>query len=425
LIERSRQIIKSCLRETIGFLLYWVSCLFPRNKYIAVFGSRWGYSYSDNSKYLFEYMNEHSERMKCVWITRDKNVCEKIKSRGYRAYMEKSMLGIWYCLRAKIVVSSYHPYMDVQGFGIGGARIVQLFHGTPLKKINYDDIYASAKLRTGFINKLKLSLFPYKNPNRADILITASENEDAVNNLTTAFGIRKENIKITGLPRNDILAGNKKECSLFIAGIRKKFNLPRIIAYLPTFQHGGDGKPKMYIDDLVSAFDLINERLRSLNAVLILRLHPVLWDALGQMEGKEYLDPETHIILINNQASRIIKGHSEGLEDFYPILRDVDILITDYSSVYFDYLLLKRPVIFAQFDKGNMFRRGLYYEYDEVTPGPKAKSWEEIFNYVESLVREPGLYGEERVAIQNKFNKYNDSNSCERVYNEIRKLVCL
>ena len=110
--------------------------------------------------------------------------------------------------------------------------------------------------------------------------------------------------------------------------------------------------------------------------------------------------------------------------DVAEILPNTDILITDYSSVFFDFLLTNRPIIFAPFDYEKYITkdRELYYDYDEVTPGPKCKNWEEVLEWIVKFKENPNLFKEEREEVKNRFHKYQDGRNCERVFNEIIKL---
>ena len=95
-----------------------------------------------------------------------------------------------------------------------------------------------------------------------------------------------------------------------------------------------------------------------------------------------------------------------------------DILITDYSSVYFDFLLLDRPVIFTPFDIKEYINkdRQLYYDYDKVTPGPRCNNWNEVLIELDKILRGEDGYKKERQQINDYFNKYKDANSSKRVY---------
>jgi len=100
-------------------------------------------------------------------------------------------------------------------------------------------------------------------------------------------------------------------------------------------------------------------------------------------------------------------------------------LITDYSSIYFDYLLLDRPIIFAPFDKKVYIQedREFYFDYDKVTPGPQAINWNEVMQAIETFTINPKSYTREREIIKNKFHTYQDAQSTERVYKAICKML--
>jgi len=110
--------------------------------------------------------------------------------------------------------------------------------------------------------------------------------------------------------------------------------------------------------------------------------------------------------------------------DVAEVLANTDILITDYSSVFFDYLLTDNPIIFAPFDYEKYLTkdRELYYDYDEVTPGPKCKNWAEVLEWVFKFKDNSELYKDERKKVKDRFHKYHDNKSCDRVYKEIMKL---
>ena len=111
-------------------------------------------------------------------------------------------------------------------------------------------------------------------------------------------------------------------------------------------------------------------------------------------------------------------------EDASDLLPDMDILITDYSSVYIDYLLTGKPLIFAPFDLKEYLHndKELYYSYEQVTPGPKCKNWKDVLKWVEKYNDET-LFSSDRSLLRDSFHKYTDSRSSERVYSEILHLI--
>ena len=122
--------------------------------------------------------------------------------------------------------------------------------------------------------------------------------------------------------------------------------------------------------------------------------------------------------------NRIIYASSEQFPDTQVLLYYTNILITDYSGIYFDFLLLKRPIIFYDYDFEEYNRvRGFLFDYYEHTPGPKVKTQEELLKAIERYLENPSLDKEKRELLKNKFHKYTDGKASERVYNKIKELL--
>lgn len=94
--------------------------------------------------------------------------------------------------------------------------------------------------------------------------------------------------------------------------------------------------------------------------------------------------------------------------DPYVVLKHSDVLITDYSSIYFDFLLMDRPILFFDYDREEYEKasRELYWNYDEATPGEKVETMEELMEAIKEACH-PGeeyvrKYHEERIALRNQ-----------------------
>lgn len=110
--------------------------------------------------------------------------------------------------------------------------------------------------------------------------------------------------------------------------------------------------------------------------------------------------------------------------DLYEVLSATDILITDYSSVYFDYLLLDKPIIFATPDlKEYQEERGFCLEpFEEWTPGPKVVTQEQLQSAIRNCNKEKDQYYQARRKVRNNVHQYIDGNSSVRVWNFISSL---
>ena len=122
-----------------GNILRAVSFLVPKNKNIWIFGSWFGEKYIDNSKYFFEYINEKHLNVRAVWLTRSKKVLKFIRNRGYEAYLTYSIKGCWFSIRSGVAIIAQVLRTDLNHYALSnGTKIIQLWHGIPLKKIMYD-----------------------------------------------------------------------------------------------------------------------------------------------------------------------------------------------------------------------------------------------------------------------------------------------
>jgi len=402
---------------TVNFLRiigYHLSNIVPKNNNIWIYGARRGRDFFDNSKYFFIYMNKHHPEVKSIWLSKDKNIIKKLRKQKYEAYQTYSLKGIYLSLKAGFVILNNGVY-DVNFYLIGkNTKKIQLFHGMPLKKIGYDDKITleedkSYRKKLELFIKFRNKYFPFIDnfdptlpyvDNYDYLVATSKEN---LKRFSSAFKINEKNIILTGSPRNDALFDDLfKEKCVFIKNLSEKIQFNYVISYLPTYRDKGN------IKYIFSKFQYnpeeLNNILEKLNAIMIIKLHP--------------RDIALNIQLFEESFERIIVITDKEISDIYPLLKKTDVLITDYSSVYFDYLLLNRPIIFAPFDIDEYLTRDreLYYSYDKVTPGPKAKNWPDIIYYVSKSLKNNELKKEEREKISKIFNLFFDGRSSERLY---------
>ena len=375
----------------IKSLIYLFSRILPKDENIWLFGAWFGEKYADNSKYLFEYVNKNLPSVRAIWLTKNESVYELLSKKGYEVYYTYSILGYYYASRAAISFVST-SFDDVNVF-LPTPLVFYLGHGIPLKKLVYDDkINYKSEPEKGF--QLLRFFFPFiREPKDYDYVLASSEAD--AKNLSSAFRVDKKNVPILGLPRNDRIKKAK------LNELRTKTDLK--VIYLPTHRkEGSENFFQIFLEDI----ELINQKLNDLNTDLFIKFH--------YYHDSQEFENYSNIHFLEN-------------DDIYDIINDFDILITDYSSVYFDFLLSEKPIIFFPFDYEDYIKsdRELYYNYDEVTPGPKCLTWVEVVEWIRKFKANPDLYLEERKSIKRKFHKYEDSKSSERtvsyVYREVLK----
>lgn len=399
-------------------LAYCISYMIPRSKNIWIFGSWAGQKFADNSKYLFLYTVRNHPEIRAIWLTHSRKVAQKLSEEGYEVYEAFSVKGFLFSMRAgRVIVSSLIG--EVNEYVLGRAKKIQLWHGTALKRIRYDDEihfvpaissdYKNANnLRTliirpgSMISKVRFSDF--------DVFIAASE--ESRQKLSSAFSVKTDMVYVTGQPRNDALLGAdwlSPDEDDYLANIKGQVSYQYVFTYLPTFRDTHLGNP-----DLLERYNFdtysIQQILERLNAILIMKGH--------------FADKQLNLPTPEGVLKRIYSPSDEELPDVYPVLKHTDILITDYSGVYFDYLLLNRPIIFAPFDIHEYVEkdRKLYYDYNEVTPGPKAKDWREVFRLIEEVL-EKDEWKQQREHTCDIFNNFRDCRSSERVFKLLQQVL--
>ena len=122
-------------------------------------------------------------------------------------------------------------------------------------------------------------------------------------------------------------------------------------------------------------------------------------------------------------SDRIIVADQTMFPSVDSILGYTDILITDYSSIYFDFLLLNRPIIFLPYDLDQYTgSRGLNFDFDTNAPGLKPDNNSSFINSLKIYFEVPSTDEAERIRVRNKFNKFADDKSSERIIEKIRSL---
>ncbi len=381
---------KKLLIYVINIPLYGISKLIQKDENIWIFGSWFGEKYADNSKYLFEYVNKHHPEIRAVWLTNNTETHELLKSKKYEVYKTYSLNGYLCSAKAKFSFVCT-DFSDVNKF-IPAKIIINLWHGNPLKKVVYDDTITLHLEKYKFKRFIVKKIFPFINrPEHFNYIIASSLTESL--NLSSAFKIDITKVLVTGLPRNDVFKHNNSK------KIKK-------IIYMPTHRNEGEMDiTSLFINDI----ELINNYLKKFDIELYIKLH------FYHMQNMNLIEYSNVKLLQDDDIN----------QDIYSVMNNFDLLITDYSSIYFDYLLTDRPIIFSAFDYEEYIQndRELYYDYNEVTPGPKCKNWNEILEWIVKFKENPRLYGDERERVKNRFHRYQDSKSCERVYNTTSSLI--
>ncbi|MFA7302334.1 MAG: CDP-glycerol glycerophosphotransferase family protein [Candidatus Paceibacterota bacterium] len=326
--------------------------------------------FADNTKYLFLYMAHMHRDFHVVWLAKDRTLAATLRSRGYTAHYERSARGIWYALRAGTTVID--AYLQPENYRwSGGTRLVQLLHGKGMKKGGY----AQAPLRP------------------QDYIVVTSP---FVSSLLPATFVEQSHIIIAGYPRDDVIFSDNPGSDIGVdyatrAALANPCYKKRYL-YAPTFRRGKAGT------EVTAAFDLLHMSrwLEEHAGLLVLQLHPKYRD-----QARTLSYPNIHF--------------AED-SDIYPLLPSFDVLITDYSSIFTDYLLLDRPIVFYAYDLDDYAKNeGLAYDsYDAHTPGPKAYTYPELISALDQLFVSDA-FQHDRARIRDLYHTYSDGRASERI----------
>lgn len=394
-----------------NFLIALLTIIIPKRKEYWIFGGWFGERFADNSKYLFLYVANEVPEITPLWITRDSEIMENLRKAGYKSFLANSISGFYHSLRAKYHIIDQSVEKDINSFASPRSICVHLWHAIPFKKIGF---FATPKKENRNINpfsfeKIKKNFptvfcwcYPY--------MIATSDFSGRL--IKKAFDVEEKKMIISGFPRTDTFFTNKYEYfwnDLFLEEIIKEIKQRKkekemIFAYFPTFR---DLNTDLFLgtqktEEIVEFDEFLGEK----NVKLITKFH----------YGSVIRDIE-----FNELKNIVILDHKI---DLYPILKHIDCLITDYSSVYFDFLILNRPIIFYPYDLEQYENedRGFILDYNEYTPGRKVYNLEELKKAIIDIKDGVDSYKEERERIKKIMYKFVDGNSCDRIVKLLREM---
>ena len=387
--------MKKFARRLLGLTqipLWLLLALVPKDQARWVFGAWNGQRYGDNARSVFEEVRQNHTDIRPVWIVKNKALMQEMRANGLPVAYAYSPRGIWAQVRASVAVISHSVEWDLVATCIARRCLrVQGWHGIPIKKIGYLDEKGVSHRRAATITRL----YPHRT-DRCDLILAAGDYDQAV--FRAAFNVRLDDVVQTGYPRNDRL----------LRWSRAHQYTPQHFIYLPTLR-GGAGQ----VFDLFerSGVDLkaLDTALGAAGLQLTIKLHPA---QAMHPQDKSALDGCTNIELLPADY------------DLNVVLPEVDALITDVSSVYFDFLFLDRPIILAQFDMAAFERetRSLLTPLKDFDLGHSAGSWEGVLDRMQALnAAGPFVPDESYRRTKARFFTTIDDQSAARTVAEIRR----
>jgi CDP-glycerol glycerophosphotransferase len=370
--------------------------ILPVNKKIIIFESNLGRNYTGSPRAIYEEMVSQGldQKYRCYFIlentdTQLPGAAKTIKRTRIRYFFLFAIAGVWVCdtrLPKYIIKRPECTY-------------IQTWHGTPLKKLalDMDTVYMAGEKG---IESYKKNF--YDNAQTWDYLI--SQNHFSTNIFKRAFAFDKEMLEI-GYPRNDVLFAKNNEED--IIDLKKQLGLPldkKIILYAPTWRDNEFYGKGHYKFNPPLDFAKLKEELGD-DTIMIVKYHYLVMDQIDWSPYKGFI-------------------YSCDLSYDISLLYLVsDMMITDYSSVMFDYSLLKRPMVFFCYDleeyKDTL--RGFYFDFLEEAPGPVTLTTEGLIEAI--LKYDSSEYKEKQQAFYQKYNHADDGKASQKIVELIRKVT--
>ncbi len=348
--------------------------------------SFFGKSYSDSPKYLYEYLyDKYGDQYRFIWCLNRRT--REVKGRP-SICRRHSLRYVYYTARAKyFICNTRQPAWFKKR---KETVFVETWHGTPLKKLAFDleDIHA--------VSQDHKKLF-YSQSKEWDYLVSA--NRFSTDVFERAFCFPREKIIETGYPRNDILYS--EHAGRISEEVKRELGIPkgkRVILYAPTWRDNQFYEKAKYKFTLVLDLERMRREFGN-DSVLLLRTHYYIADRL-ELSG---LDDFVY--------------NGSGYGDVSRLYLVSDICITDYSSVFFDFANLKRPLLFFAYDLEDYKEeiRGMYLDMEKELPGPVVHTNDELIDALRHLDEVTEQYRERYERFYDKFCHIDDGNAAERV----------
>ncbi|MEU4846084.1 bifunctional glycosyltransferase/CDP-glycerol:glycerophosphate glycerophosphotransferase [Streptomyces gilvosporeus] len=362
----------------------------PVRKRTVVFESHLGKQYSDSPRAIYEEMRRQGLDFEAFWSY----------SGSPKEFPPDATLVKRWSLPYLKALAQAEFWVDNQSYPLKlGKRpettYLETWHGSALKKMGFDQPSLKAQTRQQQAEQ-------QQSLDRFDRFLIRSEHD--VHTLAKAFRLPEKTLLRVGYPRNDALVrARQREAEL---GRRERGELAAeleipddrtVLLYAPTFRKAGGRHGRFVLPFDVERFaEQFGDRY-----VLLVRSH--------------YLN---HVVLPPTVKGTVIDVSAR--HDVTPILALADGLITDYSSVMFDYALLDRPLVFFTYDYDEYVHegRGTYFDLLEHAPGPVVRSEDDFYETLKSFDTQALEYAEARRKFVAEFGEYDRGDAAKSIVDQ-------
>jgi len=421
-------LVKTKLKKIVldfffGDLIWLIDSIWPKRK------NYWGFpvhhikseQFVENPRAVFEEV-KGDKTIKKIVFTRDKKKDFFIEdAENYEIVKLVTLKGLFLFLRCKILFVAHSLAMDysyrygksdfsVIKLNLKKRYLINLWHGIVIKRL-----YGASNNAV----KKHLDRVKYRNYERKHYAgLICSSNVDSYAMATIFHPINYENVWITGLPRNDFLLMSDGELPQFLENqiniLKQIKKEKKLIVYAPTYRQTTTVSDSRYYQFSKDEIKKLKGLLRKHNVVLGFRMH-YFRNSKDLFNFEDYIDNELIFDVGHNVISEIA-----------PIIREADIVITDYSSVFMEALYIDKPVFAFAYDYDHYKNQeeGFLYNFKEVFPGPISYKFKELIHDLDiELSDSRQIYSEKYKFSKHYFYQFNDANNSERVIKKVKNLT--
>ncbi|WP_026832075.1 CDP-glycerol glycerophosphotransferase family protein [Exiguobacterium undae] len=385
------QLLTTIRRKKIhkGLLLYRLFQKLPVQKNLVLFESFLGRGYSDNPKALYQMLKRQRPELTLVWIFAKEPTAD-VKAVCPNWVLRNSPKYYYYMARAQYWIFNTRQPLSLKKRR--ATTYLQTWHGTPLKRLGLDmeEVHMAGTTTEQYKKNF------YQQAQEWDYLLSPNTYSSAI--FKRAFGFSGTLLE-SGYPRNDLLYAPDRNQQA--ETIKQKLDVSsnkKVILYAPTWRDDEFVTKGQYRFNLQLDLQQMQERLGQ-DYIVLLRMHYLI---------AEHLDLDAYAGFAYDVSSY------GDIAELYLIS---DLLITDYSSVFFDFAHLNRPMLFFTYDleKYASVLRGFYFDFEAVVPGPLLKESNQVIDYIEDIETQSKQYADKYKVFQEQFCGLDDGKASQRV----------
>lgn len=375
----------------------------------------------ENARALFEKVKSDGRIKKIIFIREGNPDFGIIGAKNVKLVQLKSIMGLFYLARCKVVLVTHSIAMDysfrwsagkfsVVKLSLRKHLVINLWHGKSIKKL-YSLSNERVRSRLDRVNYRKTERNYYKG------LITTARIDSYA--MTAMFHpIKYENVWVTGYPQNDFLMMDEDSLPNYLRSeidyISSLKSGKKLITYAPTYRQTTAVADAEYYQFSAAEMNELKGILKKHNAIFGFRFH-YFRNSANYFNLEEFVD---NVFIFD-------LGH-ENISEVTALIRESDLVITDYSSVYIDALYLNKPVLGFTYDYEHFRDQqdGLLYDHDIIFPGPAVNNMSSLLVDMDNELSKNEQVNSTPYKIARKFFfDYRDEHNSQRVMDNIFRIL--